>query len=90
MTPRGPREERRPEDPAAAIMAVRIAVGEAPESLDATVSDVYGGKRKPKNLAAVALGRLGNQRGGSRARGNAMQRRASRNCPSGGRCAVEQ
>lgn len=55
---RGPRGERRPEDPAAAaVLAVRIAVGEATEALDETV--------RTKDPAAVALGRRGGLKGGA-------------------------
>jgi len=62
---RGPRGERRPEDPAqAAVMVVRLATGEVTESLDEFVTDGQGAMHRPKNPAAVALGRLGGQRGG--------------------------
>jgi hypothetical protein len=55
---RGPRGERRPDDPAqAAVQAVRIAMGEVEEELRSAPRE--------KNAAAVALGRLGGQRGGT-------------------------
>jgi hypothetical protein len=55
--PRGPRGERRPEDPAqAAVMVVRIATGEVAEELDAAATK--------KDPVAVALGRQGGLRGG--------------------------
>lgn len=54
---RGPRGERRPEDPAAAaVMVVRLATGEEVEPLDETVRE--------KDPAAVMLGRRGGQSGG--------------------------
>ena len=54
---RGPRGERRPEDPAAAaVMVVRLAVGEVTEALDENV--------RTKDPAAVALGRRGGLKGG--------------------------
>lgn len=54
---RGPRGERRPDDPAAAaVMTVRIAAGEISESLDESATT--------KDPAAVALGRRGGLRGG--------------------------
>jgi hypothetical protein len=63
--PRGPRGEKRPEDPAqAAVRSVRIAIGEITESLDANPTGEVRFERKPKDPAAVALGRLGGQRGG--------------------------
>ena len=63
--PRGPRGERRPEDPAqAAVMAVRIATGEITEKVDADATDEHPVMRQPKNPAAVSLGRLGGQKGG--------------------------
>lgn len=56
--PRGPRGERRPEDPAAAaVMVVRLATEELSEELDETV--------KVKDPAAVALGRRGGLSGGA-------------------------
>jgi len=62
---RGPRGERRPDDPAAAaVMTVRLAVGEISESLDESATSAHAGLVKQKNPAAVALGRLGGQRGG--------------------------
>ncbi len=55
---RGPRGERRPEDPAqAAVLAVRIALGEVEEKLDAPATT--------KDPAAVALGRRGGLKGGA-------------------------
>jgi hypothetical protein len=68
--PRGPRGERRPEDPAAAaVMVVRLAVGDVSETLDETV--------KVKDASAVALGRKGGLRGGASRAGklSADQRR---------------
>ena len=63
--PRGPRGERRPEDPAAAaVMVVRIATGEITESLDDPETAEHRAQHQPKNPAAVALGKLGGQRGG--------------------------
>jgi hypothetical protein len=54
--PRGPKGEKRPADViGAAIMVAKIATGE----IDDTKAE------KPKNAAAVALGRLGGQRGGN-------------------------
>jgi hypothetical protein len=62
---KGPRGERRPEDPAsAAVMVVRLAVGEITESLDDPSAAAHGIVSRPKNPAAVALGKLGGQRGG--------------------------
>lgn len=62
---RGPRGERRPDDPAAAaVMTVRLGVGEIAESLDESATYSHAGSVKQKNPAAVALGRLGGQRGG--------------------------
>jgi hypothetical protein len=55
--PRGPKGERRPEDPAAAaVMAVRVAIGE--------VKDVFLPDETPKNAGAVERGRLGGNAGG--------------------------
>ncbi len=54
---RGPRGERRPEDPAAAaVMVVRLATGELNESLEENAM--------MKDPAAVTLGRRGGQKGG--------------------------
>ena len=62
---RGPRGERRPEDPAAAaVRTVRLAVGDITESLDEPGIAKHAAPEKLKNPAAVALGRLGGQRGG--------------------------
>lgn len=62
---RGPRGEKRPDDPAAAaVMTVRLAVGEIAKSLDDPRSSAHARAVKQKNPAAVALGRLGGQRGG--------------------------
>jgi hypothetical protein len=61
----GPRGEKRPDDPAAAaVRAVRVALGEIPESVDESATSAHGQLHKPKNPAAVELGRLGGQRGG--------------------------
>jgi hypothetical protein len=55
--PRGPRGEHRPEDPAAAaVMVVRLAIGEISEPLSEALSE--------KDAAAMALGRRGGLRGG--------------------------
>jgi hypothetical protein len=63
--PRGPCGERRPEDPAAAaVMVVRLATGEASESLDDPETVAQALLNQPKNPAAMALGRLGGQKGG--------------------------
>lgn len=62
---RGPRGERRADDPAtAAVQVVKIALGEVTESLDESATSFHAGPVKQKNPAAVALGRLGGQRGG--------------------------
>jgi hypothetical protein len=62
---RGPKGEKRPDDPAqAAVGAVRIALGEVAETVDESVTEPHAGAVKHKNPAAVALGRLGGQRGG--------------------------
>lgn len=62
---RGPRGERRPSDPAsAAVRTVRIAVGEISETVGGIESLTHAGPVRQKNPAAVALGRLGGQRGG--------------------------
>lgn len=62
---RGPRGERRSEDPAqAAVMVVRLATGEVRGSLDESGTYAHAEPVKHKNPAAVALGRLGGQRGG--------------------------
>lgn len=54
---RGPRGERRPDDPAAAaVMTVRLATGEISESLDESAT--------LKDPAAVELGRRGGLKGG--------------------------
>lgn len=54
---RGPRGEKRPDDPAAAaVRSIRIALGEAPEALDASGT--------MKDPAAVSLGRRGGLKGG--------------------------
>ena len=56
---RGPRGEKRPDDPAAAaVRVVQIATGEVEERLDETV--------KQKDPAAVALGKRGGLKGGIR------------------------
>lgn len=63
--PRGPRGERRPSDPAAAaVKAVRVALGEIQEHVDESATTSQGARTTPKNPAAVALGKLGGQRGG--------------------------
>jgi hypothetical protein len=45
-------------------VAVRIALGEAGESLDGSATSGGAARYKLKNPAAVALGKLGGQRGG--------------------------
>lgn len=53
--PRGPKGEKRPADViGAAILIGRIAIGEAEDTRS----------QKPKNAAAVALGKLGGKKGG--------------------------
>ncbi len=60
---RGPMGEKRPDDPAAAaVIAVRIATGDLLEKLDESMARSV--QNKQKNPAAVALGKLGGQRGG--------------------------
>jgi len=55
---KGPRGEKRPDDPAAAaVLSMRIGLGEAKEELD--------GSATTKDPAAVALGRRGGLKGGS-------------------------
>lgn len=62
---KGPRGERRPDDPAAAaVRAVQIGLGEEPERLDRTVTNLHTVPDKEKSAAAIALGRLGGKRGG--------------------------
>jgi hypothetical protein len=62
---RGPRGERRSEDPTrAAVMAAWIETGEITESLDSTPPAASCYESKLKNPAVVALGRLGGQQGG--------------------------
>ena len=63
---RGPKGEKRPDDPAAAaVLAVRIATGDIAESLDESATDAHvRSEHRPKNPAAVALGKLGGERGG--------------------------
>jgi hypothetical protein len=68
---KGPKGERRPDDPAqAAILAVRIALGEAAEELGAAPSTA-------KNPAAVTLGSLGGRKGG-KARAAALSKERRR------------
>lgn len=56
---RGPKGEKRPDDPAAAaVLAVRIATGEVEDRLDKPV--------RQKDPAAVALGKRGGLKGGIR------------------------
>jgi hypothetical protein len=56
---RGPRGERRPDDPAqAAVRAVQIALGETDEAIDESATR--------KDPAAVSLGRRGGLKGGRR------------------------
>ena len=63
---RGPRGEKRPEDPAqAAVMVVRVATGEIEELLD--------DQPRNKNAKAVAPGRLGDLKG-SNARAQKLTR----------------
>ena len=62
---RGPKGERRPDDPAAAAVAsIRIALGDAIESIDESEMKAHARASRPKNPAAVALGKLGGERGG--------------------------
>jgi len=71
---RGPKGEKRSDDPAAAaVQAVRIALGEISESVDESATDLHGITEKLKNPAAVALGKLGGQRGG-KARASKLSR----------------
>ena len=67
---RGPGGERRPDDPAAAaVAALRIATGEAVDTLEAP--------HPPKDPAAVSLGRSGGIKGGvARALSLSPERRA--------------
>jgi hypothetical protein len=61
---RGPRGEKRPEDPAAAaVMTVQIAIGELQEELEEHAM--------VRNPVAVSLGRLGGLKGGQ-ARANKL------------------
>ena len=61
----GPRGERRPDDPAAAaVLVVQIAIGDVVETLAESGTDVHGATHKPKDPAAVALGRKGGKIGG--------------------------
>ena len=61
---RGPRGEKRPDDPAAAaVLSMRIALGEISEDLD--------DRGTIKDPAAVSLGRRGGMKGG-RARAEAL------------------
>jgi hypothetical protein len=84
--PRGPRGERRPEDPAsAAVKVVRLATGEITESVDESATVAHG-EARPKNPAAVALGKLGGQRGG-RARADKLSADERREI-AGGECAM--
>lgn len=62
---KGPKGERRPDDPAqAAVAAVRIALGEIEGAVDETATVLQSVATKEKNAAAVALGRLGGKKGG--------------------------
>lgn len=50
---RGPKGERRPDDPAAAaVESIRIAVGEIPEVIDESATALHVAGSKPKNPAA--------------------------------------
>ncbi len=63
--PRGPRGERRPEDPAsAAVMVVQLATGEIAEETDESKTLHAVVASRVKDPAAVELGRRGGQRGG--------------------------
>lgn len=54
---RGPKGEKRPDDPAsAAVVALRVMLGEVEENVDGNVT--------VKDSAAVSLGRRGGLRGG--------------------------
>jgi hypothetical protein len=62
---RGPRGEKRPDDPAAAaVRVVQIATGEVIEALANSGIGVHAAMHKPKDPAAVALGRKGGKIGG--------------------------
>lgn len=62
---RGPKGERRPDDPAqAAVMAVRIATGEIAETVDESGTSGRLSTSTLKNPAAVEFGRRGGLHGG--------------------------